>query len=122
MKYLNSKVLKRPKQWKNDGKYLVTLEVTDKDILLLEDLAMCYVTKGSVNKQGVKDYDESHELDDAYKNFCNRTFYNFHLVWVKHDIDGCDEKSFRWLLRHRNNPPKSTIFRKIKMRRKRSTN
>lgn len=51
MKILNSKRI-------NKHKYCITMEVTDKDVELFEDLAHAYVVQGAYSKEKAKNFSE----------------------------------------------------------------
>ena len=93
MKYISSKLL-RKSGGRDQGKYLLTVEVTDRDVNNFEDLAICYVVKGYANRPPAEQHDESHELDKKYKTWVRRIYTDvFHKLWKVHDICGCDRQA-----------------------------
>lgn len=92
MKYVRSKLLQKS-GWKKQGRYLLTIEVTDGDVNNFEDLATCYVVKGYDDKPPAEQYDESHELDERYSKWANKVYKGvFHKLWREHDTCGCGNK------------------------------
>jgi hypothetical protein len=85
MKYIKSKLLQRSKG--NDrGKYLITLEITDKDINMFEDLAMCQCTVGKKDKNGIQVWDECCELEPKIAKYLMKVWKIMHKPWHEFDL------------------------------------
>lgn len=72
MKIIKTKLLQEA-GGRKQGKYLVTLECSDYDINMLEDLATCYCT---INQD---------DLEPKYDTWLRRVFKQFHKLWRKYD-------------------------------------
>ena len=97
MKLIKSKLLQKCEGHKR-GKYLITLEVTDHDIEMLEDLTVAHCSK-YMNSDKAHAYigndivaenatlkDSDFELEDKYQRFLDKTFWKcFHVLWRKYD-------------------------------------
>ena len=66
------------KKGKNNTKYKITLEVTDRDIEMLEDLATAYVNVGSNRKKNPVFVD----LQPKYSTWLRKTFKIFNKWWI----------------------------------------
>lgn len=77
MKLKKTKLLQVSKGRKR-GKYLITLEVTDYDIDMLENLATCYCTKESPPPP-------EYDLEPKYRKWLKRAFHCFWKLWNRYD-------------------------------------
>jgi len=92
MKFIKSKCLQKAKGRKI-GKYQITLEVTDNDILTLEDFATTYAPfqlwqDYKNEKITYDDFEkECEKLDysDKYSKWLMKLFYTFCKLWKKYD-------------------------------------
>ena len=86
MKYIKSKVI-RKSRGNSQGIYQITLEVTDHDINMMEDIATCYCTVGGPkDKIGLPTYDKEHELKPEYSRWAKKhLFHSFWRLWKEHD-------------------------------------
>jgi len=95
MRFISSRLIKPAIKGK-DGKYIVAVEVTDKDIAHFEDMAMCYMVNGRKPKSTLfkkeygQQYDESHDLTPEYSRFTRKLWAVFHKPWKLYDVCGCD--------------------------------
>lgn len=73
MKYIGSRQLQKA-EGRKTGKYLITLEVSDYDVEMLEDLALVYVTT-----------DDKTELKPIYSRWLKRVWHQFWKLWSIYD-------------------------------------
>ena len=94
MRFISSRLI-QPAIKGKDGKYMVVVEVTDKDLNHFEDMAMCYMVNGRKPKNTLfkkeygQQYDESHELTPEYNKFTRQLWKIFHKPWGLYDVCGC---------------------------------
>lgn len=69
MKFIKSKSLQKA-EGRKKGKYLITLEVTDYDIEMFEDLVHCVIEK---------------EEETRYNNYIKKVFHTIATLWKKYD-------------------------------------
>jgi hypothetical protein len=98
VKFLSARLI-QPEGNGKDGKYVVAVEVTGKDINRFEDMAMCYMVNGRKPKSTLfkkeygQQYDESHELTPEYNKFTRELWKVFHMPWKLYDTCGCVKPS-----------------------------
>lgn len=88
MKFIKSKLLQESKG-RHRGKYLITLEVTDYDLDMLEDMTWTYAPFKYQNNfiNGKKKLCDISILDwnDKYKKWTGKVWHCFWQLWKRHD-------------------------------------
>ena len=90
MKFISSKQLQKGefKEHGRVGKYLITLEVTDTDIDMFEDIVTTYTPFERVEEPSKKnDYNGVYSADfnKKYRKWLNRTWNCFCKLWKLYD-------------------------------------
>ena len=93
MKFIKSKLIQK-NEGRKKGKYEITLEVTDHDLEMLEDLVMTYapfklydewkILSGKLLKKGIiskSDKLDVLEFNDKYRKWLNNVFRCFCKLW-----------------------------------------
>lgn len=87
MKLIRSKIVQKAKGRKK-GKYSITLEVTDYDIEMFEDLAMTYAPFKEIEAPSEKNNFQgkySCEFNDKYRNWIDKVWRSFWSLWRLYD-------------------------------------
>ena len=88
MKFIISELLQKAEGSKQ-GRYLITLEVTDYDMDMFEDLATTYApwdykekfySKGCEEKKALVDISVL-DFNDKFRSWIGKTWHNFHKLW-----------------------------------------
>ena len=89
MKFIKSKLLQKAKG-KKKGKYLITLEVTDYDLEMLEDLTLTYSPFKYYDELDSLDLEQAKELEkleftDKYRKWLLKIWKQFWKLWKYYD-------------------------------------
>lgn len=87
MKYIKSKCLQEAKGRKK-GRYLITLEITDYDLEMLEDFATTYAPFKMIEEPGNKNNWNgiySPDYKHKYQKWLSKMWRTFWIVWNKYD-------------------------------------
>ncbi len=86
MKFIKSKLLQKAKGRKR-GKYLITLEVSDYDLDMIEDFATTYapLEKDETPEKYGLDAKFTGDYKDKYKKWLLQTWKQFWKLWNKYD-------------------------------------
>lgn len=75
IRIIKTKLLQKAEGRKR-GKYRVTLELSDNDIDMMEDLAYTYCTKGET---------PDCEFKEPYNRWTKKLYRAFHILWCRYD-------------------------------------
>lgn len=87
MKYLKSKCIQEAKG-KKKGKYIITLEVSDYDLEMIEDFATTFAPFVVIEEGNIKnDFNPKCSTDykKKYLKWIRKTYHEFWKLWKNHD-------------------------------------